>query len=65
MTFGEKIKALREENGMNCKELSEKAGVTAATIHNIENGKTQPQLVVVKKLSEALNCDFEELYKLL
>ena len=65
MTFSEKIKTLREQNQLNCKQLAQKANVSIATIHNIEKGRTKPQGAVVKRLSEALGCDFKELYDLL
>lgn len=65
MTFGEKIRNLRKEQGLTAKKLSEKSGLTVVSIINYENGHRKPTLVSVNKLATALNCDFDELCNLL
>ncbi len=64
MLLGERIKELRKEHKMTIEDLAKKSGVSTPTICNIENGKRQPRLPVLQKLSVALNCSFEELYEL-
>lgn len=62
--LGEKIKELRKERKLTIKQLSELSGVSMPTICAIENGKGKPRLPILKKLSVALNYEFNELYKL-
>ena len=43
MTFGEKVKALREKNKMSQKELAKKMGMTCRAIQRYESGETYPR----------------------
>ena len=61
MTIGEKINELRKKKNMTFSELAKKSGVSIVTLSNWNKGKTNPQLVAVKKVADALECDFEEL----
>ena len=65
MTIGEKINELRKKNNMTFSQLAKKSGVSIVTLSNWNKGKTNPQLVAVKKVADALNCDFEELKRFL
>jgi len=65
MTVVEKITELRKAKGMTCQELAKKSGVSAATISHWNKGRTKPNPVLLKKIADALGCDYEILYKLL
>lgn len=62
--LGDRIKELRKERKLTIKQLSELSGVSMPTICSVEKGKSKPRLPVLKKLSVALKCEFNELYKL-
>ena len=49
---------------MLIKELAEKSGLSVASIINYEKGKFKPNIISVKRIAEALNYDFDELYDL-
>ncbi|MCW6653670.1 helix-turn-helix domain-containing protein [Aerococcaceae bacterium NML210727] len=57
---GEKIKQTRESLKMSQEELSEKSGVSRATISKIENGLTEVvKLETLSKLANALKKDIK------
>lgn len=64
LTFGEKLKKLRESRGYGVNQLSLKAGVSSSQISRFEKGERKdPTLETVKKLSKALGVSisyFEE-----
>ncbi|MQL52147.1 helix-turn-helix domain-containing protein [Desulfofundulus thermobenzoicus] len=53
-SLGHKLKALREEYGLTQAQLANLAGVTAGLIGQIEQGKVQPSLKTLEKLSEVM-----------
>ena len=65
MTIGEKINELRKERNMTLKELAFKSGISAVTLTNWKKGKTKPQPVALKRVADVLNCDYQELYRML
>ncbi len=52
---GKRIKKLREQKGISIEDLSNLTGFDIARLENIENGKEEPQLGTVMKLSRALD----------
>lgn len=55
MSFGEKVKDLRIQNGLTQKELAKAIGVSTRSLINYETGRCYPrQASVVAKLSEKL-----------
>ncbi len=52
---GNRIRQLREERGISIDDLSKLTGFDIARLENIENGKEEPQLGTVMKLSKALD----------
>ena len=59
---GEVIKAKREEKGYNLMEFSEKIGISAGYLSQIENGrKTNPKLEFILKIIHELDIDIEML----
>ena len=55
MSFGEKVKNLRIQNGLTQKELAKAIGVSTRSLINYETGRCYPrQASVVAKLSDKL-----------
>ncbi|MCP4670685.1 MAG: helix-turn-helix domain-containing protein [Desulfobacula sp.] len=52
---GKRIKRLRQEKGISLADLSNLTGFDVARLEDIENGKEEPQLGTVMKLSKALD----------
>jgi len=52
---GTRIRQLRQERGISLEDLSSLTGFELSELENIENGKRQPQLGTVMKLSKALD----------
>lgn len=61
----ERINELRKERNLTCQELARLAGITPATLINWNKGRTKPNPVLLKKVADALGCDYNELFKLL
>lgn len=55
--IGERIRAIRKTKGLTQKELGELIDVSSDQIQKYENGAHKPRLVVMKKLSGALNVN--------
>jgi transcriptional regulator with XRE-family HTH domain len=68
ITFGTKIKALRQERKLTLKDLSEKSGIEITYLSKIENDKTgTPKESTIDKLISALKINLdtkEELFRL-
>jgi len=59
--LGLRIKELRKQKGMSQEFLSEESGLSLRTIQRIENGGTNPTGESLKRLSNALNVNPDEL----
>ncbi|TAH59679.1 MAG: XRE family transcriptional regulator, partial [Gottschalkiaceae bacterium] len=58
MKFGEKLRDLRQENGLTQAELAEKAGISLRTISYYESGTTYPKnRNIYKTLADILGVD--------
>ena len=55
MTLQEKIAKLMKDNGLNQKQLAEKASITEASLSKYLSGDRTPRIDVVVKLAKALN----------
>jgi DNA-binding XRE family transcriptional regulator len=55
------LKVFREYRGMTLDALGTMCGVSAAALSQIENGKREPSVGLLKKLSEALRVDVDVL----
>jgi transcriptional regulator with XRE-family HTH domain len=55
--IGEKLKEARIRRLLTQEELAEKAGVSAATVVNIERNNQEPHFRTIRKLAKALNVD--------
>jgi transcriptional regulator with XRE-family HTH domain len=53
LTFGEKLKELRQGAKLTQAELAEKSGVPIGTLREYEQGKRDPSLSMAQKLAHA------------
>lgn len=54
-----RIKFLREENGLTQQDLAERLGGAKSTVAMYEKGDRKPSLEVLVKLSEIFNCTID------
>jgi SOS regulatory protein LexA len=54
MTVGENIRRLREERGINQRELAKKAGISHSYVSDVERGEAMPSLRFIEKIADAL-----------
>ena len=59
--LGLRIKELRKQKGMSQELLADESGLSLRTIQRIENGHTNPTGETLKRLSNALNVNPDEL----
>ncbi|TDF95887.1 helix-turn-helix domain-containing protein [Paenibacillus piri] len=65
MNFYEQLRDMRKLKGFTIRELSDRSGVSAAYISQLENGnRGVPSPDVLMKLSEGLNAPYGELMSL-
>lgn len=56
--IGQRLNKLRKEKNLNLEELSIKTGVSKAMLSQIENGKSNPTVSTLWKISTALKVSF-------
>jgi transcriptional regulator with XRE-family HTH domain len=59
MTFGERLRQLRDEAGMTQVDLAEASGLPLGSLRNYEQGQREPYWSVIFKLAEALGVPVE------
>lgn len=64
MNLGEKIKSIRNKNGLTQDELATKAKVSKNAIWNYENNKRQPKYKTIQDIAEALGVSASYLLSL-
>lgn len=68
MTFGERIRFLRQKKGMTLRDLAPLVGVGFTYLCKVENGKLDfgdyPSDALIHRLADALEADEEELLML-
>lgn len=57
--IGSRIRNARADLGLNQEELSEKIGISRASVSNIEIGRQQPPLHILYAISQALQTDVQ------
>ena len=60
--IAERIRCYRTDEGLTLQELGDRAGVSASTIHKIENGQTVPTISVLLKVANGLRRPASELF---
>lgn len=61
MEFKDRLKELREKNGITQKELGEKLGLNKNAVSTYEIGSREPNLEKIKKLAKIFNCSVDYL----
>lgn len=63
LTFGQRIKDLRNKRGISQEKLAEFSELHRTYISSIELGKRNVALENIEKLAKALGCTIEDLFK--
>ena len=61
MTIGERIKNLRQAEGMTQEELAQKIGLKKQNISRYDNSPCEPNIRTAKKIADALGVTIEEM----
>lgn len=61
MTVGKKIKQLRKDKGLQQKTVATDLGLDQSNYNKVENGKREPSVEVLQKLSVILGVTVDEL----
>ncbi len=61
--FGQKVRKLRKQKGLTQEKLAELARIDYSYLNLIENGKRNPSLKVMTKLSRNLDVRLEDLLR--
>lgn len=59
MTFGARLRTLREEQGLYQKDLAEKLNLTQKTISNYENNERFPDQKTLHKIADLFNVSID------
>lgn len=63
-TVGSRIRALRDAMGLSLRDLSERSGVSAQMLSQVERGETSPTLAVAEKIASGLELTLSQLLRL-
>ena len=61
--IGLRVRAARVQCGLTQEQLAASIGKTSATIANIENGRSIPNLYTLERLSQALNMRLRDFFE--
>jgi len=62
MEIGKKIREFREERNLNIKQLAEIVECTPSLISQLERGKADPSISMLKRIAEALNVNIIDFF---
>ncbi len=62
--IGARVKALREASGLSLRDLSERSGVSAPMLSQVERGETSPTLTVATRIAAGLELRLSQLLRL-
>jgi transcriptional regulator with XRE-family HTH domain len=62
--IGARVKSLREAMDLSLRDLSERSGVSAPMLSQVERGDTSPTLAVAKKIAAGLDLTLSQLLRL-
>jgi len=60
--IGERIRKLRKARGLSQERLAERAGIDRSHMGFIEQGRRQPTIATLHKLTKTLNVSLSELF---
>ena len=61
---GRRIRALREARGLSLRDLTDRSGVSAPMLSQVERGETSPTLAVATKIASGLGLSLSQLLRL-
>jgi XRE family transcriptional regulator, regulator of sulfur utilization len=61
---GDRVRALREAMGLSLRDLSERTGVSAPMLSQVERGETSPTLAIAAKIAAGLELTLSQLLRL-
>ena len=61
LSVGPRVKALREGLGLSLRDLSERSGVSAPMLSQVERGETSPTLAVAGRIASGLELSLSQL----
>ena len=61
---GARVKALRDSAGLSLRDLSERSGVSAPMLSQVERGETSPTLTVAARIASGLELRLSQLLRL-
>lgn len=64
LMLGERIAEIRKEKGFTQVSFSAKSGIHRAALAKIENGRVNPTIIVLKRISDCLSIDLDELLRM-
>ena len=64
VAVGPRVKALREAGGLSLRDLSERSGVSAPMLSQVERGETSPTLQVAARIAGGLELRLSQLLRL-
>jgi transcriptional regulator with XRE-family HTH domain len=59
--LGERIRALRQQQGMTLEDLAGLANISASHLSRLERGQTQPSFIVAATLADHLGVSLSQL----
>jgi XRE family transcriptional regulator, regulator of sulfur utilization len=62
--IGQRVKALREASGLSLRDLSERSGVSAPMLSQVERGDTSPTITVAARIAAGLELTLSQLLRL-
>jgi transcriptional regulator with XRE-family HTH domain len=62
--IGVRVKALRESSGLSLRDLTERSGVSAPMLSQVERGETSPTLTVAARIAAGLDLRLSQLLRL-
>jgi XRE family transcriptional regulator, regulator of sulfur utilization len=63
-SLGPRVRALRESMDLSLRDLSERSGVSAPMLSQVERGETSPTLAVAEKIAAGLELTLSQLLRL-
>jgi XRE family transcriptional regulator, regulator of sulfur utilization len=63
-TLGVRVRALREAEGLSLRDLSERSGVSAPMLSQVERGETSPTVAVAERIAAGLDLRLSQLLRL-
>src|SRR6202162_1282312 len=64
LALGARVKALRESSGLSLRDLTDRSGVSAPMLSQVERGETSPTLTVAARVAAGLELRLSQLLRL-